>query len=79
MKIENDDWMYTDLYGEATKNRPEYDTYEGGKDNEGCVNVFSGSVEDERFAEFYVFYERVESFLLYLREKVLRHFLWKIS
>jgi len=74
-KFEND-WMYTDLYGEATKNRPEYDTYEGGKDNEGCVNVFSGSVEDERFAEFYLFYGRVESFFLYPREQNIAPFVY---
>ena len=62
-KFANDDWMLTDLYGIA-KNRSEYDTYEGGKDNERCINVFFGRVEDERFAEFYVFCGRVE---------VLRH------
>ena len=61
--------MHTDLYGKAVKNRPEYDTYEGGKDNERCINVFFGRVEDERFAEFYVFYGRVELFFLYLQKQ----------
>ena len=60
--------MYTDLYGKSAKNRFEYDTYEGGKDNERCINVIVERVENERFAEFYVFYGRAESFLLYLRE-----------
>ena len=74
-KFANDDWMLTDLYGIA-KNRSEYDTYEGGKDNERCINVFFGRVEDERFAEFYVFYGRVESFFLYPREQNIAPFVY---
>ena len=68
--------MHTDLYGKAAKNRPEYDTYEGRKDNERCINVIFGRVEDERFAEFYVFYGRVESFLLYPREQSVASFVY---
>jgi len=75
-KFANDDWMHTDLYDEAAKNRIKYDTYEGGKDNEGCLNIFFGRVEDERFVEFYVFYGRIESFLLYLREQNVASFVF---
>ena len=76
-KFANDNWMHTDLYGKAVKNRPEYDTYEGGKDNERRINVFFGRVEYERFAKFYVFYGRVESFLLYLREQSVASFVYE--
>ena len=37
---------------------------------------FSGSVEDERFAEFYLFYGRVESFFLYPREQNIAPFVY---
>ena len=68
--------MYTDLYGTSAKDRSEYDTYEGGKDDERCINVIFERIENERFAEFYVFCGRAGSLPFYLREQSIASFVY---
>ena len=54
----------------------DYDTYEEGKDNEGCVNIFFGSVEDEKLNSIYSM-EEFNRFFSTSESKVLRHLFMK--
>ncbi|EGI70786.1 hypothetical protein G5I_00413 [Acromyrmex echinatior] len=54
-------------------------TYEGGKDDERCINVIFERIENERFAEFYVFGGRAGSFPLYLREQKIVSSKWLLD